>query len=228
MQGLTVTENAAVKPHPLLSQNRPDRCYSCRMAQRSMTLPRKPKPLAAANEQPGPAELEHLFHQQWSRLCAALYRFTGDADEAEDLALEAFVQLWQRPPARAENLGGWLYRVATRLGLNRLRSAARRDRYELDAAREGLQGEMPGDPEGEIVRQVERARVRSVLANMDERQARLLLLRHSGFSYQEIAAALDLNPASVGTLLARAEQNFSEKYQSDSPPGSPPAGETER
>ena len=191
-----------------------------------MTLPRKPKPLAAASEQPGPAELEHLFHQQWSRLCAALYRYTGDPDEAEDLALEAFLQLWQRPPAHAENLGGWLYRVATRLGLNHLRSAARRDRYELDAAREGLLGERPGDPEGEAARRAERARVRSVLTDMDERQARLLLLRHSGFSYQEIAAALDLNPASVGTLLARAEQIFSEKYQLANPPGSSPAGPT--
>ena len=181
------------------------------MAQRSMTLPRKPQPLAAS-EQPGPAELEHLFHQQWSRLCAALYRFTGDLDEAEDLALEAFVQLWRRPPAHAENLGGWLYRVATRLGLNRLRSAARRDRYELDAAREGLPSELPGDPEGEAARRLERARVRSVLAGMDERQARLLLLRHSGFSYQEVAAVLDLNPASVGTLLARAEQEFEKAY----------------
>ena len=191
-----------------------------------MTLPRKPKPLAAASEQPGPAELEHLFHQQWSRLCAALYRYTGDPDEAEDLALEAFLQLWQRPPAHTENLAGWLYRVATRLGLNHLRSAARRDRYELDAAREGLLGERPGDPEGEAARRAERARVRSVLTDMDERQARLLLLRHSGFSYQEIAAALDLNPASVGTLLARAEQIFSEKYQQANLPGSSPAGPT--
>jgi RNA polymerase sigma-70 factor (ECF subfamily) len=193
-----------------------------------MTLPRKPQPLAAASEQPGPAELEGLFHQQWSRLCAALYRFTGDPDEAEDLALEAFVQLWQRPPARAENLGGWLYRVATRLGLNHLRSAARRDRYELDAARDGLLGERPGDPEGEAARRVERARVRSVLAEMDERQARLLLLRHSGFSYQEIAAALDLNPASIGTLLARAEQAFSEKYQQARPSGPTPTEKADR
>ena len=198
------------------------------MAQRSMTLPQKPKPLAAAHEQPGPAELEDLFHQQWSRLCAALYRFTGDLDEAEDLALEAFVQLWQRPPARAENLGGWLYRVATRLGLNRLRSSARRDGYELDAAREGLHGELPGDPEGETARRAEQARVRGVLAEMNERQARLLLLRHSGFSYREIAAALDLNPASVGTLLTRAEQIFSERYQQASPSGSPPVDPTEK
>ena len=62
---------------------------------------------------------------------------------------------------------------------------------------------------------LEQARVRAVLSGMDERQARLLLLRHTGFSYQEIAAALDLNPASIGTLLNRAEQEFRKIYESN-------------
>jgi RNA polymerase sigma-70 factor (ECF subfamily) len=177
-----------------------------------MTISRKPQPLADANTQPGPADLEMLFHQQWSRLCAALYRFTGDSAEAEDLALEAFVQLWQRPPAHTENLGGWLYRVATRLGLNRLRAAARRDRHEQSAEREDWLGTAPLDPESEVGQRIEQARVRAALAQLAERQARLLLLRHSGFSYQEIASALDLNPASVGTLLNRAEQAFAKAY----------------
>lgn len=161
----------------------------------------------------GLPEFETLFHQQWSRLCAALFRFTGNAQEAEDLALEAFVQLWQRPPARADNLGGWLYRVATRLGLNHLRAAARRDRYELEAGREELHP-TAADPESEAGRRLDRVRVRAVLAQMDERQARLLLLRHAGFSYQEIAAALEVNPASVGTLLNRAEQEFEKQFAS--------------
>jgi RNA polymerase sigma-70 factor, ECF subfamily len=202
------------------------------MANSSMTLPRKPKPLAA-DEKSGsrsapegsPADLEALFHQQWSRLCAALYRFTGDPAEAEDLAMEAFVQLWQRPPANTDNLGGWLYRVATRLGLNRLRAAARRGRYELNAGRDDLAPATLDDPENETGRRQERARVRAVLAEMDERQARLLLLRHAGFSYQEIAAALELNPASIGTLLARAEQAFSKAYEKEDEVGGDHASE---
>jgi len=176
-----------------------------------MTIPRKPQPLAEAGSPPGPADLEALFHQQWGRLVAALYHFTGDPAEAEDLALEAFVQLWQRPPAHSANLGGWLYRVATRLGLNHLRAAARRDRYELEAGREALGGSTPG-PESETARRLEQARVRAALTRLDDRQARLLLMRYAGFSYQEIAAALELNPASIGTLLARAEQAFSAIY----------------
>jgi RNA polymerase sigma-70 factor (ECF subfamily) len=182
------------------------------MAQRSMTLSHKPQTADRPPDAFTPGDLpafEAFFNLQWTRLCAALVSFTGDGAEAEDLALEAFIQLWRRPPPRADNLAGWLYRVATRLGLNRLRAAARRDRYELDAAR---QGSLPADPEAEAGRRLERARVRAVLARMDERQARLLLLRHAGFSYQEIAAALDLNPASVGALLHRAEEEFERQF----------------
>ena len=40
----------------------------------------------------------------------------------------------------------------------------------------------------------------------------LLLLRADGLSYDETAAALNLNPSSVGTLLARARQAFRKEY----------------
>jgi RNA polymerase sigma-70 factor, ECF subfamily len=44
------------------------------------------------------------------------------------------------------------------------------------------------------------------------RQAELLLLRSHGLSYEELASTLHLNPASVGTLLARAQQAFRKEY----------------
>ncbi len=51
-----------------------------------------------------------------------------------------------------------------------------------------------------------------MLGALPTRQAELLLLRHEGLSYDEVAAALGLNPASVGTLLARAQQAFRKEY----------------
>ena len=54
--------------------------------------------------------------------------------------------------------------------------------------------------------------MRAVLAALETRQSELLLLRGSGLSYAEIAAALELNPSSVGTLLARAQQAFRKEY----------------
>ncbi len=69
-------------------------------------------------------------------------------------------------------------------------------------------------PNPEQVHAGEEARglVRQTLARLDSRSAELLLLRSHGLSYGEVAAALDLNPASVGTLLARAQQAFRKEY----------------
>jgi RNA polymerase sigma-70 factor (ECF subfamily) len=48
---------------------------------------------------------------------------------------------------------------------------------------------------------------------MKPRAAQLLILRHSGLSYADIAAALGVAPGSVGTLLARAEKEFERRYR---------------
>jgi RNA polymerase sigma-70 factor (ECF subfamily) len=43
------------------------------------------------------------------------------------------------------------------------------------------------------------------LARIPRRQAVVLVLRHSGLSYAEVAAALDMSAGSVGTTVRRAE-----------------------
>ena len=55
-------------------------------------------------------------------------------------------------------------------------------------------------------------RVRSVLNTLPQRQAEFLVLRSHGFSYDEIALTLNLNPSSIGTLLSRAQQSFREEF----------------
>jgi RNA polymerase sigma-70 factor, ECF subfamily len=51
-----------------------------------------------------------------------------------------------------------------------------------------------------------------VLNAIDPRQAQFLLLRSQDFTYDEVAAILDLNPASIGTLLSRAQESFRKEY----------------
>ena len=50
-------------------------------------------------------------------------------------------------------------------------------------------------------------------ADLKPAQAQLLLLRASGHSYKELAAALEIEPASVGTMLIRAEAAFEKLYR---------------
>src|SRR5258708_40015570 len=98
-----------------------------------------------------------------------------------------------------------------RLGYNELRAARRRERYELQAGHEALELNTSPEPSRQVEQKQERAQVRAVLAGMKPRDAQLLILRHSGFSYREIADALDVAPGSVGTLLARAEEEFEQR-----------------
>jgi RNA polymerase sigma-70 factor (ECF subfamily) len=156
---------------------------------------------------------EALFLEHWPRVYGALGRLLGDSAEAEDLALETFWRLYRHPPGQRDNVGGWLYRVAMNLGYNRLRSARRRARYEELAGRDALEREPEPHPETEAERADEGRRVRAVLSLLTPRDAQLLVLRHSGLSYKELAAALNVSPASIGALLARAEAEFEKRWR---------------
>ncbi len=155
---------------------------------------------------------ETMFLEHYPRVYAVLFRLVGDRAEAEDLALETFWKLWERAPAQADNLGGWLYRVAVRLGYNALRAARRRLHYEESAGRDALTFDEPVDPARAAEQRAERTRVREALRQMPPREAQLLILRYSGLAYKDIAAALGLAPGSIGALLARAEKEFERLY----------------
>jgi RNA polymerase sigma-70 factor, ECF subfamily len=158
------------------------------------------------------AEFETLFLQHYSRVYGVLYRLVGNKLEAEDLALETFWKLWDQPPPRGANLGGWLYRVASRLGLNALRARHRRLRHEGEAGFIILDQQDAFDPQREAERGDDRRLARAALGRLSERDAQLLILRYSGLSYKEIAAALGVAPGSIGTLLARAEHEFEKQF----------------
>ncbi len=154
-----------------------------------------------------------LFDMHWERVYRLLHRVVGDGDSAEELALDVFWQLYRTPPSIRDHddLAGWLYRVALRRGYNALRAARRRDKYEQSAGA-ALLAATTTSPDVEVERRMEQERVRGVLAHLKPRSAELLILRYSGLSYKEIAATLEIAPASVGTLLARAEKEFEDEF----------------
>ncbi len=161
------------------------------------------------------ASFETLFAEHWARIYRLLCRLVGDPAEAEDLALETFFRLHQQRPQSGSsfNVGGWLHRVATNLGLHSIRSFKRREHYELTAGKYALEETAPDHPSEIMAQEEERRLARSVLARMDERQSRLLIMRHSGIAYKDIAKELRLSPTSIGPLLLRAEREFEKRYR---------------
>jgi RNA polymerase sigma-70 factor (ECF subfamily) len=174
---------------------------------------KKSQTSSAPREADNRAAFEAIFQEHWERVYAVIFRLVGDRDEAEDLALETFWRLHQQPPRRRDNLAGWLYRVATNLGLNALRARKRRRQYEEQAGALSFESASPVNPAMEVERAERRARVRRALAQMKPRSAKTLILRYSGLSYAEVAAAIGVSPNSVGTLLTRAEREFEQRYR---------------
>ncbi len=158
---------------------------------------------------------DELFAQYWSPITLLLVRLLGDADEAEDLALEAFYRLYAELDRLGpkEKLGGWLYRVAVNLGLNALRANHRRRRYEQEAGQAALRGAGISGPAQETEANEEKRQVRLVLAQMKPQSAQLLFLRSAGLSYQELAEICRAPLGSIGTLLSRAERDFEKRYR---------------
>ena len=153
-------------------------------------------------------DFEAVFRVQYVRVSKVIARVVGDPAKAEEIAAEVLWKFSRTPRAQGPNAGGWLYRAATRMGLDELRKQLRREKYER------LFDWIPitRTPEEVHFENEDQRRVRAILSRMKERQAQLLILRSEGLIYEEIASALNLNPASIGTLLRRAEELFRREY----------------
>jgi RNA polymerase sigma-70 factor (ECF subfamily) len=153
-----------------------------------------------------------LFEAHFHRVYRFLDRLSGEPELAADLAQEAFVRLYRRGAA-PDKPEAWLISVAMNLFRN-VRSTERRRRRLLTPARgEAAHSDPPPSPEQEGVGEESRRRVRVAVDRLPERERHLLLLRAEGYSYRDIALSLELNEASVGTLLARARTAFREIYE---------------
>lgn len=153
-------------------------------------------------------QFEAFFRERYGRIIHVVARVVRNPARAEEIAVEAFWKLWRSRKADEEEAGGWLYRTAVRMALDELRRQSRRSRSEsmMDAP------SIIPNPEQLRAEDEAREQVRRTLAALDSRSAELLLLRSHGLSYSEVAAALELNPASVGTLLTRAQLAFRKEY----------------
>jgi len=155
-------------------------------------------------------EFVDVFSTHFDRLYRYLDRLSGDPDLAADTAQEAFVKLYERG-AMPDSPGAWLVTVAMNLLRNTQITRARRIHLLKVVPEARTFTDRSVTPVAQSTETA--AGVRAALDRMPERERKMLLLRAEGYNYREIAAALNLNEASVGTLLARAKRAFLEEYE---------------
>jgi RNA polymerase sigma-70 factor (ECF subfamily) len=160
------------------------------------------------------------------RLVGVLTHLLGNAATAEDVAQEVFLRIHQarrgyQPTARFST---WLFRIANNLALNRLRDDGRRKEFVMNGDDSSPFGPRPAerllaDESGTIpTRQFDKSEmqtiVQSALETLNEHQRMAVLLhKYEDLSYSEIAAALEMSPAAVKSLLSRARDNLREKLE---------------
>jgi RNA polymerase sigma factor (sigma-70 family) len=147
------------------------------------------------------ADLEQVFRADYAKVVGIAARVLGSRNQAEDVAQEVFLA-FGRTGIPAAQAGGWLAVAAAHTALNLLRAGRRRTAREEQAGNGPTTA--PDVAEAAISRDESR-QVRGALARLPRKQAVAVVLRHSGLSYAEVAAALDMSPGSVGTTVRRAE-----------------------
>jgi RNA polymerase sigma-70 factor, ECF subfamily len=154
--------------------------------------------------------LHQLFSAHYARVARVIGRVIRDQARAEELAVEVFLRWRSHPSGDGSHAEGWLYRTAVREALDELRRQTRRQRFERALA--WLRSPPPGTPEQSYVAMIEQQNVRAVLGALKREHAAILLLWVEELSYAEMAAALEMRPSSVGSLLSRAQEAFRKEY----------------
>jgi RNA polymerase sigma-70 factor, ECF subfamily len=152
-----------------------------------------------------------------------IYRFIGDRTQAKDLSQEVFLRVWQAAKsyeAKAK-FTTWVYRIASNLCLNELKSARRRRwlRFFQSGEEGGKTIEetlSDGSPSTEtLLLAKERTRqITEALQTLPENQRMAIILkRYDDLSYEEIARVIDCSVSAVESLLVRAKRTLQEKLK---------------
>lgn len=159
--------------------------------------------LVTACAQREPGAFQELLSRYRRPAITLAYQMLGNSEDAEDVAQEAFVRVFQAIPRfRGQSaFSTWLYRIVTNLCLaNRRR---RKATVGLDLVREPRSSDSPS-------KTVTQALVtRQALDGMTPDLRAILLLRdQEGLSYSEIAEALRLPLGTVRSRLSKARMSF--------------------
>lgn len=148
------------------------------------------------------------------------YRMLGNAEDAGDLVQDTFLRAYSALGSFRQDASflTWLYKIASNLCIDHLRSRKSRGALSLDVERE--EGREPASevrseaPEDCAVRGSVQEVVQRAVMNLPEKYRIVIVLRHmQDMSVEEIANTLDLPAGTVKTHLFRAREMLRERLQ---------------
>ncbi len=173
------------------------------------------------------AAFEQLVNERSGEIYGLLYRLTENSEEARDLTQETFLRAFQsighfRGDA---DLKTWIYRIAINQARNRWRWWRRRRRdstVSIDSTDvDGrptlvttLRANGSSDPEQATLAHERERALRTALGSVRRIYREAVILRDiEGFSYEDIAATLEISIGTVKSRLARGRQELRRKLE---------------
>jgi RNA polymerase sigma-70 factor (ECF subfamily) len=154
----------------------------------------------AASDQDDFAACFQRYYPLIQRKCARMLRSN---EEAEDVAQETFMRLWQHlPSGDIETATGWVYKTSTRLAIDRLRQKRRRPSEEAGAELRGTT-----DTEREVDQRLWLEQVARAIPSRELEVA--ILHRVDRLEQTEVAAVLGCSERTVRRLLTALDARLS-------------------
>ena len=155
-------------------------------------------------------DLVNTYQSMVTNLC---FSITGSREDAEDLAQEVFIKVWEK----AERFRGdsslqtWIYRIAINTGLNYTRKL--KLKKLLQPFETVLNTRSDSDDALKQIEDTEKQNyLHSAIRTLPDNQRIALTLRtFKELSYEEISEIMDVSVSSVESLLFRAKKNLKKK-----------------
>jgi len=171
-------------------------------------LPKHEKP-----SPPGDAEnLKQQLSELYREMAPQLFRYgvllTRNPSIAQDAVQETFLKYYvQRQQGEVQAERAWLFRVLRNYVLDQQKSLGTKLSVGLEEARS--YPDKGYSPE-KVFAQSEAMKL--ALQVLSPRELQCLQLRTEGFTYKEIAEILDIEPGTVGALLARSSDKIRKAF----------------
>lgn len=135
-------------------------------------------------------------------------RMLCDRFEAEDAVQNLYMRMWEKRNELANVLSpeGYCRAVLRNICIDRLRSISEHPRENVDELSVATEQKSPFEIKDE------RQYIQMYLSGLPPQQRKIVLLRMSGHSYEEIEALTGLSAVNIRVIITRLRKKFREYY----------------
>ena len=162
---------------------------------------------------------EALVRKHERLVTTCVYSIIGNADDVADVSQETFLKVYKSLSSFKgdSEFSTWLYRIAKNTALDHVR---RRKQSTVSIDSSGEEGEgmelpdndMSSSPEKKVLDNEKKENLYKALLSISDEHREIIILRDlNGYSYEDIADKLEIEPGTVKSRLSRAREALRKK-----------------